>query len=80
MIKSPYTLKDYKTLVKQIWKEEPVMSLTALRRFYPSINEHKMVERIADQILGGDSIALISDAGTPSISDPGFLPAISPQY
>jgi 16S rRNA (cytidine1402-2'-O)-methyltransferase len=36
-------------------------------------NEHKMVERIADQILGGTSIALISDAGTPSISDPGFL-------
>ena len=36
-------------------------------------NEHKMVERIADQILRGDSIALISDAGTPSISDPGFL-------
>ncbi len=36
-------------------------------------NEHKMVEKIADQILGGDSIALISDAGTPSISDPGFL-------
>ena len=36
-------------------------------------NEHKMVEKIADQILGGTSIALISDAGTPSISDPGFL-------
>ena len=36
-------------------------------------NEHKMVERIADQILSGTSIALISDAGTPSISDPGFL-------
>jgi 16S rRNA (cytidine1402-2'-O)-methyltransferase len=36
-------------------------------------NEHKTVERIADQILGGDNIALISDAGTPSISDPGFL-------
>jgi 16S rRNA (cytidine1402-2'-O)-methyltransferase len=36
-------------------------------------NEHKTVERIADQILSGDSIALISDAGTPSISDPGFL-------
>lgn len=36
-------------------------------------NEHKTVERIADQILAGDSVALISDAGTPSISDPGFL-------
>lgn len=36
-------------------------------------NEHKTVERIADQILAGDNIALISDAGTPSISDPGFL-------
>ena len=36
-------------------------------------NEHKTVAHIADQILGGISIALISDAGTPSISDPGFL-------
>jgi 16S rRNA (cytidine1402-2'-O)-methyltransferase len=36
-------------------------------------NEHKTVERVADQILEGTSIALISDAGTPSISDPGFL-------
>lgn len=36
-------------------------------------NEHKTVERIADQILAGDTIALVSDAGTPSISDPGFL-------
>ena len=36
-------------------------------------NEHKNVERIAEQILNGDNIALISDAGTPSISDPGFL-------
>ena len=32
-------------------------------------NEHKTVERLAEQILGGDNIALISDAGTPSISD-----------
>lgn len=36
-------------------------------------NEHKTVERIAELILGGDNVALISDAGTPSISDPGFL-------
>jgi 16S rRNA (cytidine1402-2'-O)-methyltransferase len=36
-------------------------------------NEHRNVERIAGQILAGVNIALISDAGTPSISDPGFL-------
>lgn len=36
-------------------------------------NEHKMVEGIAQRIKGGQTIALISDAGTPAISDPGFL-------
>ena len=51
MIESAHTLKDDKTLVKQIWKEEPMMSLTALRRFYPSINEHKMAEEEVRRLL-----------------------------
>ncbi len=36
-------------------------------------NEHKSVESICAKILSGQTIALISDAGTPGISDPGFL-------
>ncbi len=36
-------------------------------------NEHQSVERISDDILMGRSVALITDAGTPAISDPGFL-------
>jgi 16S rRNA (cytidine1402-2'-O)-methyltransferase len=36
-------------------------------------NEHKTVESIAQRILAGATVALISDAGTPAISDPGFL-------
>jgi 16S rRNA (cytidine1402-2'-O)-methyltransferase len=36
-------------------------------------NEHKSVEAICNKISGGLTIALISDAGTPGISDPGFL-------
>jgi 16S rRNA (cytidine1402-2'-O)-methyltransferase len=36
-------------------------------------NEHKTVENIVKRIQSGESIALISDAGTPAISDPGFL-------
>ncbi len=36
-------------------------------------NEHQTVERVADLIAQGKSVALVSDAGTPAISDPGFL-------
>jgi len=36
-------------------------------------NEHQTVDSITEKILAGESIALISDAGTPGISDPGFL-------
>ena len=36
-------------------------------------NEHKTVETICEKIISGKNIALISDAGTPGISDPGFL-------
>ncbi len=36
-------------------------------------NEHKTVEGIIQRIQNGETIALISDAGTPAISDPGFL-------
>ena len=36
-------------------------------------NEHKTVENIVQRIKNGQIIALISDAGTPAISDPGFL-------
>lgn len=36
-------------------------------------NEHKTVENIVNRLKGGENIALISDAGTPGISDPGFL-------
>lgn len=36
-------------------------------------NEHQTSQHIVERILGGDIVALISDAGTPGISDPGFL-------
>jgi len=36
-------------------------------------NEHKTVELIVNRIKNGETAALISDAGTPAISDPGFL-------
>ncbi|MDI9255911.1 MULTISPECIES: 16S rRNA (cytidine(1402)-2'-O)-methyltransferase [Flavobacterium] len=36
-------------------------------------NEHKTVENVIKRLQAGENIALISDAGTPAISDPGFL-------
>jgi len=36
-------------------------------------NEHKTVENLIHKVQAGTTIALISDAGTPAISDPGFL-------
>ena len=36
-------------------------------------NEHQTVEGIVSRIKNGESVALVSDAGTPGISDPGFL-------
>ncbi|MBL7894924.1 MAG: 16S rRNA (cytidine(1402)-2'-O)-methyltransferase [Bacteroidia bacterium] len=40
---------------------------------YHQHNEHQTVQYIIDTIQSGKTIALISDAGTPGISDPGFL-------
>ena len=36
-------------------------------------NEHQTAERVKEIILAGKNVALVSDAGTPGISDPGFL-------
>jgi 16S rRNA (cytidine1402-2'-O)-methyltransferase len=38
-----------------------------------AFNEHKSVHAVVERLKGGSTIALVSDAGTPGISDPGFL-------
>ncbi|MDA3891441.1 MAG: 16S rRNA (cytidine(1402)-2'-O)-methyltransferase [Salinivirgaceae bacterium] len=40
---------------------------------YHKFNEHKQVEGLIDRIRNSQTVALISDAGTPGISDPGYL-------
>lgn len=40
---------------------------------YHAHNEHKVLEKILDEIETAGNVALITDAGTPGISDPGFL-------
>ncbi len=53
-------------LLKHLGISKPLQS-------YHIHNEHQTVQRIIARILKGESMALVSDAGTPAISDPGFL-------
>ena len=36
-------------------------------------NEHKVTDRLVERLMAGERFALVTDAGTPAISDPGFL-------
>lgn len=53
-------------LLKHFGIETPMAS-------HHKFNEHATVERIVERIEAGEDVALITDAGTPGISDPGFL-------
>jgi len=59
------TRKTY-ILLKHFGIQKPVLS-------HHKYNEHKAVKSLALRIMNGEKMALVSDAGTPSISDPGFL-------
>lgn len=71
------TLRD----VELILAEDTRTSAPLLQRFgidtplrsHHKFNEHDTSASIADTIAAGASVALISDAGTPGISDPGFM-------
>lgn len=64
-----------------ILAEDTRTSAPLLKRFeistptasHHKFNEHQTVDAIAHRIAAGETIALISDAGTPGISDPGFM-------
>ncbi len=48
-------------------------SITTPIKSYHINNEHKLVNKYVGDLIEGKTLALVSDAGTPSISDPGFL-------
>ncbi len=48
-------------------------NIDAKMHSHHKFNEHKTSEHIVQRILAGESCALVSDAGTPAISDPGYL-------
>lgn len=61
--------EDTRTSAKLLKHYEVKVPMQSHHKF----NEHQMVESVVNRIRGGATVALISDAGTPGISDPGFL-------
>lgn len=49
------------------------LSISKPLHSYHIFNEHQTVQRLINQLKEGKTLALVSDAGTPGISDPGFL-------
>jgi 16S rRNA (cytidine1402-2'-O)-methyltransferase len=80
---SDMTLRSIETLknVSVIYAEDTRTSGVLLKHYnietslrsYHNFNEHKIVDQIIEYLSLGKDAALITDAGTPSISDPGFL-------
>ncbi len=77
---TPRAIEVLKTC-NQILAEDTRTSSFLLRHFgittpcasHHKFNEHDTVRPIVERLMAGETIALISDAGTPGISDPGFL-------
>lgn len=47
--------------------------ITTKQKSYHIHNEHNQIDMLVERLVGGEQFALVSDAGTPGISDPGFL-------
>lgn len=58
---------------RQTYKLLSHFNISKPMQSHHAFNEHKMVTSVVEKILTGQKIALVSDSGTPAISDPGFL-------
>lgn len=71
------TLKDADLILAEDTRTSKVVmqhfGITTLLASHHKFNEHETVEPLVERLAGGETIALVSDAGTPAISDPGFM-------
>ena len=67
---SDVVLVEDSRVTKKLFKHYEIKTKMMI---YHAFNEHKQLQKIIAQINNGVKFSLVSDAGTPSISDPGFL-------
>lgn len=70
-------LKEVDTILAEDTRKSGILlkhyDITTKQQSYHAFNEHRTLDKIVERLKAGERIALITDAGTPAISDPGFL-------
>ena len=76
-IRAIETLKNVDLVLAEDTRKSSILFkkylITTPLKSYHINNEHKVVNKYVEDLIEGKTLALVSDAGTPSISDPGFL-------
>lgn len=70
-------LKEVDTILAEDTRKSGILlkhySITTKQQSYHAFNEHRTLDKLIERLKAGERMALITDAGTPAISDPGFL-------
>lgn len=70
-------LKSVDTILAEDTRKSGILlkhyEITTKQHSYHAFNEHRTLGKLMERLKGGEKMALITDAGTPAISDPGFL-------
>jgi 16S rRNA (cytidine1402-2'-O)-methyltransferase len=70
-------LKEVDTILAEDTRKSGILlkhyDITTKQQSHHAFNEHRTLDKLIDRLKSGEKMALITDAGTPAISDPGFL-------
>lgn len=70
-------LKEVDTILAEDTRKSGILlkhySIATKQQSYHAFNEHRALDKLVERLKAGERMALITDAGTPAISDPGFL-------
>ncbi len=76
-VRAVNVLKEANTILAEDTRTSSVLmkhfGISTPMQSHHKFNEHDTLPALVNRLLGGETIALVSDAGTPAISDPGFL-------
>ncbi|WKN32980.1 16S rRNA (cytidine(1402)-2'-O)-methyltransferase [Porifericola rhodea] len=76
-LRSLRILKEVDTILAEDTRKSGILlkhyEISTKQQSYHAFNEHRTLSKLVERLKNGEKMALITDAGTPAISDPGFL-------